>query len=558
MREIQLRPWQIEAMDKALKYYKSSNKHFIINAAPGCGKTICASVIAKELIDSLTVERVIVIAPRSEVVRQWSDEFEFVTGRPMLKVTGSDLDIDGYGLDLCATWSAVQNLKDGFHKVCSSSSTLIICDEHHHAAVKAAWGDGADSAFLNAKHVLVLTGTPIRSDGKETIWMAYDSNGQINHPQEGTYTLSYGQAVEYGYCRPATFHRHEGNFTVSLEGEKIASVNGSNCETDLINKNKISGLKEALDFYRLACTRQFIDDKKTPDVNAYQGTMLKWGINKLNQVRLEMPSAGGLVIAHNIEMAQYMCDILEILEGEKPTLIHSQVTNPEQKIDAFRRTNKRWLVSVAMVSEGVDIKRLRVLVYLPNAQTELFFRQAIGRVVRSFGKNDNTSAYVVMPKIPQFEKFALNIEKEMPPKKINDIQRPQKKVCPICDTDCSINAQQCDECGHEFFDINDQMQPCFNCGHLNPLNNEDCDNCGSQLLPSYKIELNEALRDGAIVRGMEIDENEVQHGENISDTLQKDILSSGDEVLIKILNKMPKESLGRLVRMVDKSNLNPK
>ena len=47
--------------------------------------------------------------------------------------------------------------------------------------------------------------------------------------------------------------------------------------------------------------------------------MLKWGINKLNQVRLEMPSAGGLVIAHNIEMAQYMCDILEILEGEKPT-----------------------------------------------------------------------------------------------------------------------------------------------------------------------------------------------------------------------------------------------
>ena len=95
-------------------------------------------------------------------------------------------------------------------------------------------------------------------------------------------------------------------------------------------------------------------------------------------------------------------------------------------------------VSVAMVSEGVDIKRLRVLVYLPNAQTELFFRQAIGRVVRSFGRNDNTSAYVVMPKIPQFEKFALNIEKEMPPKKINDIQRPQKKVCPICDTDCSI------------------------------------------------------------------------------------------------------------------------
>ena len=50
-----------------------------------------------------------------------------------------------------------------------------------------------------------------------------------------------------------------------------------------------------------------------------------------------------------------------------------------------------------MVSEGVDIKRLRVLVYLPAARTELAFRQAIGRVVRTLGPDDDTRAYVVMP-----------------------------------------------------------------------------------------------------------------------------------------------------------------
>ena len=37
MREIQLRPWQIEAR-QSFKYYKSSNKHFIINAAPDVEK----------------------------------------------------------------------------------------------------------------------------------------------------------------------------------------------------------------------------------------------------------------------------------------------------------------------------------------------------------------------------------------------------------------------------------------------------------------------------------------------------------------------------------------
>ena len=54
---------------------------------------------------------------------------------------------------------------------------------------------------------------------------------------------------------------------------------------------------------------------------------------------------------------------------------------------------------------------------------------------------------------------------------------------------------------------------------------------------------------------MDIDENEVQHGEKISDSLKNDILSSGDEVLIQILNKMPKESLGRLAKMVNKTKI---
>ena len=374
MREIKLRPWQADAQRQTLNWFKDEeNKHFIINAAPGSGKTICASVIARELILKDMINRVIVIAPRTEVVRQWAEEFEFVTGRHMMKVTSSD-DIDGYGEDICATWAAIQNLTTAFHSVCSDSRTLVICDEHHHAAVEAAWGDGANSAFSNAKHVLILTGTPIRSDGQETVWMAYDSNGSINQPAEGTYTLSYGKAVDLGYCRPVTFHRHEGNFSVSLAGETLANVN-SQSKNDLTkDKLKIVGLQQALDFYKLACTRQFLEDEITPDVDSYQGTMIKWGINKLNETRLQMPNAGGLIIAPNIATAEHMCNIIELLEGEKPAMVHSNIPNAEQRIAAFRRSSKRWMVSVAMVSEGVDIKRLRVLVYLPSAQTELFFQ----------------------------------------------------------------------------------------------------------------------------------------------------------------------------------------
>src|SRR5262249_32168829 len=122
----------------------------------------------------------------------------------------------------------------------------------------------------------------------------------------------------------------------------------------------------------------------------------------------------GLVIAPNIAMAEFMAQLLELIEGERPILVHSQLPNAESKIRAFRNTDKRWIVSVAMISEGVDIKRLRVLIYLPNGLTELAFRQAVGRVVRTVGPADDTRAYVVMPSFGTFEAYARRVEEEMP------------------------------------------------------------------------------------------------------------------------------------------------
>jgi superfamily II DNA or RNA helicase len=77
--------------------------------------------------------------------------------------------------------------------------------------------------------------------------------------------------------------------------------------------------------------------------------------HQLTDLRNRMPEAGGLVIAPSIELAEYFVDLIEKLEGERPFLVHSKMQNPENKIDAFRKSTSRWLVSVAMVSEGVDI-----------------------------------------------------------------------------------------------------------------------------------------------------------------------------------------------------------
>ena len=48
----ELRPWQLSAIKKSTEWFAQKNdKRFLINAAPGAGKTICASMIAKKLLD---------------------------------------------------------------------------------------------------------------------------------------------------------------------------------------------------------------------------------------------------------------------------------------------------------------------------------------------------------------------------------------------------------------------------------------------------------------------------------------------------------------------------
>ena len=121
-------------------------------------------------------------------------------------------------------------------------------------------------------------------------------------------------------------------------------------------------------------------------MDGYQASMIDHAIDKLEDRKNRLPQAGGLVIAPSIEVADYMAKIIELKTNKKPLVVHNEEGARESKdrINRFRKNfNDDWLVSVDMVGEGVDIQRLRVLVYLPRARTDLRFRQAMGRVYES-------------------------------------------------------------------------------------------------------------------------------------------------------------------------------
>ena len=309
-----LRPWQQTCLEKAINWFKEQNRLFMVGAAPGSGKTTCAVVIANELIKNNEIDCVIAVAPRRTVVSQWAADFQLICGRPMLKITGHDEDLSTIGgmilLLLGVQYMMLLQPSTKYAKkitCCSFVMNIIML-------AKTAWGLNADSAFAAAKHVLVLSGTPIRTDGSESVWLNYDPRGGIDHPRDGTFTLTYGEAVDLGYCRPITFARHDGNFSVQFQDGDTASVNGQGVTMEGDQLERLPSLKRAIDFIKLASTPIYEKDG-SPSLSSYPASMLECGIQKLDDMKLQMPKAGGQVIAPTIEMANYMADLLEMLEG---------------------------------------------------------------------------------------------------------------------------------------------------------------------------------------------------------------------------------------------------
>ena len=151
----------------------------------------------------------------------------------------------------------------------------------------------------------------------------------------------------------------------------------------------------------------------SPD-GEWMGEVLRDGDARLSEVRADgHPDAGGLVIASNQDDARAIAARLGAISGEQPELVMSDEPGASRRIADFASSDRRWMVSVLMVSEGVDIPRLRVGVYATAARTELFFRQVVGRFIRTTpGGPRRQMSYLLMPADPRLKALAHEIELE--------------------------------------------------------------------------------------------------------------------------------------------------
>jgi hypothetical protein len=82
------------------------------------------------------------------------------------------------------------------------------------------------------------------------------------------------------------------------------------------------------------------------------------------------------------------------------------------RIARFATSDHPWIVAVRMISEGVDVPRLRVGVSATTTTTELFFRQAVGRLARWTRGVPRQRAYLYVPDDPRLRTYAQRIAEQ--------------------------------------------------------------------------------------------------------------------------------------------------
>ena len=135
---------------------------------------------------------------------------------------------------------------------------------------------------------------------------------------------------------------------------------------------------------------------------------------KLRELRRDgHRDAGGLVVAADSSHARRIAALLREATGQSPLVVLHNEPRAAEKLAAFTNTRDPWIVAVNMVSEGVDIPRLRVGVYATAAKTPLVFRQIVGRFVRTIPNRPLEPSWLYIPADPVLRDHAAAVQQEL-------------------------------------------------------------------------------------------------------------------------------------------------
>lgn len=385
--EIKLRPWQQEAFGVYRDVVLRGEKTILIEATPGAGKTSAALVLALHQLRKRGASRIGVVVPTAHLKSQWARSALGMNLHLDNSFSNSAGILAGDYHGFVVTYQQVAQKPALFQKL--AKDACVILDEVHHAGDGLSWGDGLRRAFHESQFIICLSGTPFRSDNAPIPFVSYDDLG-FGVPD---YSYAYSRAVEEGVCRPTAFFTYGGEVGWRDDAGEAFALFSDNL--DPIGQSR--RLRAALD-----------------SDSGWITPMLKDAHEILMTTRQHHPTAGGLLVAADQTAARKLAKLITTITKIPPVVVLSEEAEAARKLRRFRDSSEPWLVACNMVSEGVDIPRLRVGVYATTVRTKMYFRQFLGRIVRRMPTLQGLQvAYCYLPADPTLTHLAEEIESEI-------------------------------------------------------------------------------------------------------------------------------------------------
>lgn len=391
---IKPRGWQKEAL---AKFQLSTEKFFLLDATPGSGKTVFAALATSYHFSRSPNDFALIVVPNTAIKGDKDAGFLGDWNKADIQITkilkdGQDRPKQYRGA--VVTYSQLPNLigtVDTWYR--KGQRFISIFDELHHASEDNKWGEATELLGRISQRILGMTGTCFRGDERRISFVKYDDDDKAipNH------LYPYRDAVTDRVCRPVDFVTDDSMTQFMLD--------------DTNHEVKVSEVKTE-DQIRGATSTVFRTD------HDFLRNVIEKADDQLDTYRTWDRDAGGLIICrsgkddNDNRHLLYVAELVKKTLGEEPEIISYEDPDANAKIERFRNGDQRWICAVRKISEGVDIKRLRIEVMATRPTTELLFRQMVGRVVRVDDEKKPGNATIFIAKFPQLALWAKKISEE--------------------------------------------------------------------------------------------------------------------------------------------------
>jgi superfamily II DNA or RNA helicase len=407
-----LRNWQVEAIDAVRTLWRDDpDAKPLVAVCPGAGKTRLGAELAKQLLKEGKIRGCVILCPGTNIQRQWVEQCEAVGLKATDRADNAAIRwrqkfghewIEDYDV-LVVNYYQLAKDPELFELLAKMVVVLVIADEIHHADDEATFGRAVSLLAEAAGLRLALSGTPFNSTGGALAMCdhedIFDDEGRAIRRTIPVYQYSYSDALSNKVCRPVEFIKTMGKSkTIYLslddrsEWERVIDLN---------KKLKTDSLVTLLDAD-----------------GAFMEEMIRQALKALTEIkRLDARSAMLVVVkdtAHGNAVTKRIsriCHNNPDWSSYTTQEIYNDTEKAHEKIKELRHDRTDIVVSVRMLSEGVDIKRLRVGLYATDYLTRMFFQQFVGRFTRYDDRLDESQhARIIIPGHIMLLRYAREIE----------------------------------------------------------------------------------------------------------------------------------------------------